>query len=256
MNRHRWVAGLWAIALTLSANLAAADEPAWIETASFSAEEAKQAAAADERFFYVITNRVIAKYDRTTHERVAVSSGDAEHLNSGFFWNGRLYCAHSNYPKKPEDSQIMVLDTPSMQLSVFKDFGSFGGSLTWVIRRDERWWCNFALYGDDNDKTFLVEFDDAWNEVGRWRYSSELIARIGKASLSGGVWFGDTLIVTDHDNPRLYLLRLVVGESMLTLVGEQTAPITGQGIAFDPVTGGLVGIQRAAKRVVLFERQK
>ncbi|HEX3871045.1 MAG TPA: lactonase family protein, partial [Pirellulales bacterium] len=240
--------------IAASTVLAADKLSEWTQTATFRADEAKQAAAADDRFVYVITNRLIAKYDRTSFARLAKSTGEATHLNSGFFWDGKLYCAHSNFPAKPEHSKILVLDPQSMQLTEFKDFGNYGGSLTWAVRRDDRWWCNFALYGGDNAKTFLVEFDDEWNELARWTYPPELIARIGKASLSGGVWLDDVLLVTDHDHPRLYTLRLAKERATLEFLGEQSAPITGQGIAFDPVTGGLVGINRAETRVVFFER--
>lgn len=122
----------------------------WSVTARFPAKEAHQAAAADERFYYAIENRKIAKYDRFTGDRLAESNGPAEHLNSGFFHEGRLYCAHSNFPLFPEHSIVKVLDPNTMQLSDFKDFGDFGGSLTWAVRRDGFWWCCFAHYGDDN----------------------------------------------------------------------------------------------------------
>ncbi|GIS59395.1 MAG: hypothetical protein CM1200mP2_16200 [Planctomycetaceae bacterium] len=52
----------------------------------------------------------MAKYDRTTGRRIATSTGQAKHLNSGFPWRGRLLCAHSNYPTTPEKSEIKVLD--------------------------------------------------------------------------------------------------------------------------------------------------
>jgi hypothetical protein len=165
-----------------------------------------------------------------------------------------LYCAHSNFPSKPERSEILVLDTASMRLTPFKEFGNYGGSLTWAIRRGDHWYCNFARYGAENAETFLVQFDDAWSEVARWTYPSALIRRIGKASLSGGVWLGEDLLVTDHDNPRLYVLGVPDNERTVQVLAEQEAPITGQGIALDPLTGGLVGIDRAAKRIVFFER--
>jgi hypothetical protein len=164
--------------------------PRWSSTGVIAAPEANQAAAADEQFLYAINDTQIAKYDRKTEKRLAVSSGAAKHLNSGFFWEGRLYCAHSNYPRTPELSEIKVLDTKSMELSTWRDFGNYGGSLTWAVRREGHWWCNFARYGDDNAKTFLVKFDDDWKEF------------------------------------------------------------TGQGIAHDPKTGGLVGIDRGKRQVV------
>ncbi|HEX4149534.1 MAG TPA: hypothetical protein VHY20_11120 [Pirellulales bacterium] len=246
-----WLAGggIW-----ISAMFAAAPSGAWRQTTFFPAAEAKQAAAADERFVYAITNRLIAKYDRSTFKRLAVSRGEATHLNSGFFWQGKLYCAHSNFPTKPEQSQLMVLDCDTMQLTPFKDFGNYGGSLTWAVRRGDHWWCNFAIYGDDNAQTFLVEFDDRWHELARWTYPAELIGRIGKASLSGGIWLDHTLLVTDHDHPRLYALRLASEGRVLEFIAEQPAPITGQGIALDPLTGGMVGINRPDSRVVFFQR--
>src|SRR6187551_1438567 len=99
--------------------LVAADPAAWGTVREIPAPEANQAAAADERFLYAITNKVVAKYDRETGMRIAVSTGPAEHLNSGFLHNGRVYCAHSNYPKQPEKSKTKVLDCESMELTTF-----------------------------------------------------------------------------------------------------------------------------------------
>jgi endonuclease/exonuclease/phosphatase family metal-dependent hydrolase len=223
----------------------------WKRLTDLSAPEAHQAAAADEQHVYAITNTRIARYDRETGQRISVSTGDAQHLNSGFLWNGRLYCAHSNYPRTPEHSQIKVLDPQSMQLSTFKDFGNFGGSLTWVVRHDGTWWCNFARYGDDNAGTFLVRFDDEWRETGRWTYPAEVTRQLGRYSLSGGLWHEGALLVTGHDDPVLFRLRLPEAGGVLQFVDTQAAPFTGQGIAHDPRTGGLVGINRARREVVL-----
>ncbi|WP_254511918.1 hypothetical protein [Anatilimnocola floriformis] len=81
-----------------------AEEPAitWRQTHQLAAAEAHQAAAADTKFVYAIASEKIAKYDRKTGERLSVSTGEAKHLNSGFFVDGLLYCAHSNYPRLPE----------------------------------------------------------------------------------------------------------------------------------------------------------
>ena len=82
----------------------------WKAARKMPAPEAHQAAAADKDFVYAITSRAVAKYDRKTGKRVATSQGEAKHLNSGFFWKGKLLCAHSNYPFKPERSEIKALD--------------------------------------------------------------------------------------------------------------------------------------------------
>ncbi len=223
---------------------------AWRMTGVLAAPEAVQAAAADGPFVYAISSTHVAKYDRKSGQRIAVSQGEAQHLNSGFFWKGRLYCAHSNYPKQPEQSQVKVLDVESMQLTTFHDFQDFGGSLTWVIRSGEHWWCNFAHYGDANHKTFLVKFDNDWRELARWTYPDSIIRQLGRYSLSGGIWHDGELLVTGHDDPVLLRVALPEQGSVLVDKGRQPAPFTGQGIADDPVTGGLVGINRGKQQVV------
>ena len=228
----------------------APESVAWEQTAILSAAEAHQAAAADLDVVYAISSREVAKFARGSGKKLGVSQGPAQHLNSGFLWKSRLYCAHSNYPRIPEQSQIKVLDPESMQLTTFHDFGDYGGSLTWAVRYQGSWWCNFARYGDDNAQTFLVRFDDRWKPLGRWTYPAAVIRQLGKYSLSGGLWFQETLMVTDHDHGRIYRLRLPSRGNVLEFVDQQAAPFSGQGIAVDPLTGGLVGIHRARKHIV------
>jgi hypothetical protein len=237
--------------LTVITTVAAqAPKDTWSETKRFSAPEANQAAAADNDHFFAIDNLRVAKYDRRTGTRVAVSSGDAQHLNSGFISNSQLYCAHSNYPLKPEQSQIKVLDINTMQLTTWKDFANFGGSLTWAVLDQDHWWCNFALYGAENRGTFLVRFDRDWNELSRWTYPTEVTDHLGRYSLSGGIWQANELFVTGHDDRILYRLQLPDSGTVLKFIGKHSIPFTGQGIAVDPVTGGLVGIDRRRREVV------
>ncbi len=226
---------------------------AWKQTGSMQAPEASQAAAVDDESVYAITNTKVAKYDRVSGKRIAVSTGDAKHLNSGFWWNGMLYCAHSNYPEMPQRSEIKVLNPDTMQLSTFKDFGAYAGSLTWSVRDSNYWWCNFARYGTQNSKTVLVQFDTDWDEVARFNYPAELISELGQFSLSGGIWRAGLLHVTGHDDPVLFRLRLPTDGDILDYVDKQSCPFTGQGIAQDLRTSGIVGINRA-RREVLFAR--
>jgi hypothetical protein len=223
----------------------------WTTSRKLPAPEAHQAAAADEQFLYAISSRQVGKYDRATGSRVALSSGPAEHLNSGFLHDGRLYCAHSNYPKLPERSEIKVLDPRTMELSTFHEFGNAGGSLTWCLQKEGHWWCHFAKYGDLNGQSFLVEFDDEWKELRRFTWPEEVLARIRRNSLSGGVWRDDLLLAMGHDDPVLFRVRLPKSGTVLEFVDEQKIPFTGQGIAVDPVTSGLVGIDRKRKQVIL-----
>lgn len=247
---HLGVASITLI-LALPAFAAAAKGLVYVPTDTLSAPEANQAAATDDRFIYAIDNVRIAKYDRFTRAKVGTSSGDAHHLNSGFVWDGKVYAAHSNYPAKPERSEIKVLDTQSMTLSTFKDFGDYRGSLTWAVRRaDGHWWCTFAHYGTDNAKTVLVELDGGWKELGAWTYPSDVIQDLGKMSISGGLWQGDTLLATGHDHRVIYRLRVPKQGTVLELIDRVPSPFPGQGIAADEKTGGLVGIDRAKRQVV------
>jgi len=54
----------------------AAEKARWETVAEIPASEAVQAAAADGQFVYAIASRQIAKYDRQSGKRVAVSSGN------------------------------------------------------------------------------------------------------------------------------------------------------------------------------------
>lgn len=227
--------------------------PVWRRTGTLPAVEAFQAAAADRTHVYAVSSTRVAQYDRATGKRLRVSKGPAQHLNSGFLWNGKLYCAHSNYPRTPEISALKVLDLKSLELSTFRDFGDFGGSLTWAVRKEGAWWCNFARYGKDNGRTFLVRFDAAWKEQGRWTYPPEVVQALGSYSLSGGLWRGEDLLVTGHDDPVVFRLRLPAKGSVLEYRGKEMVPFTGQGIAEDPATGGLVGIDRGKRQVVFAE---
>jgi hypothetical protein len=230
-----------------------ATEEKFVETALLPAPEATQAAAADARFVYAISSTNVAKYDRATGRSVAASTGKAKHLNSGFLVGNKLFCAHSNYPRKPERSEIMVLDTDTMVLSIFKNFGEYRGSLTWVVREGEFWWCAFAHYGSDNAKTVLVKLDAAWRELGAWTYPPEVIKDLGHYSISGGLWKNGFIFATGHDHRVIFQLRVPERGTTLELVSTLPSPFPGQGIADDPKTGGLVGINRARKQIVFAE---
>ena len=253
------LAGLGSCSWVAEPHSSQADEPrgGWTATATLAAPEAFQAAAADEKHVYAIANDRVARYDRASGQRLAVSTGEATHLNSGFLWEGKLYCAHSNYPLKPEQSEIKVLDPGSIRLATFKDFGNFGGSLTWAVRHEGHWWCNFARYGADNRQTFLVKFTEDWREAGRWTYPRELIAQLGRNSISGGLWLGERLLATGHDDGVLFHLALPKEGTVLSLVGQESVPFTGQGFAVDPCNPAcsLVGINRAKRQVVFAARE-
>lgn len=219
---------------------------------------ATQAAAADEQFVYAISSTQVVKYDRATGKELGKSIGEAHHLNSGFVLDGKIYCAHSNFPKKPDESDIRVLDPATMQLTVFHAFENPPGSLTWCVKKpkDDGWWCHFAQYGKNNSKSVLVHFDANWKELARWTSPPELVSQWGNYSLSGGIWQGDKLLVTGHDKRFIYRLRLPKDGTVLEVVTEVPSPFPGQGIAADPKTGGLVGISRDGGKVLFAKYEK
>lgn len=242
---------LMALALFAGRISVAADLPSqWTEIRRLAAPEAVQAAASDDRHVYAIANSVIAKYDRQTGKRLASSTGEASHLNAGFLMDGKLYCAHSNYPQQPEHSEIKIFDPESMTLAAFKDFGASDGSLTWAVFDQGSWWCNFAYYGEDNSKTYLARFDGDWREIQRWTYPADALKAFDKHSASCGIWRDERLLVTGHDKREIYVLEAPEGETELRYVATLPAPFTGQGFAADPATGGLVGIDRARRQIV------
>jgi hypothetical protein len=216
----------------------------------FHAPQANQAAAADKEFFYAIGNRVITKHDRNTGKELAKSSGKAKHLNSGYFHQGKLLCAHSNFPTLPEQSEVLSLDPKTMRITVYRDLGNPGGSLTWVVQKKGNWWCSFARYGKKNAETFVIKYDNHWKEIARFTYPQELINQLGKYSVSGGIWVGEELWVTGHDDPVLFRLSLPRQGNVLVYHGTIKVPFTGQGIAHDPLSGGLLGIDRKRKKVI------
>jgi hypothetical protein len=231
-------------------------QPGWAAARTVPSRHATQAAAADERFLYAVSNTTVAKLDRATGREVAAGTAPGTlHLNSAFVWQNKVYCAHSNYPAKPDTSDIRVYDPATNVLGVFHDFRQPPGSLVWCVRRADRWWCCFAHYQADNAKTLLCEMTPAFVELKRWTFPPAVVADWDHMSASGGVWDGDTLLVSHHHYKVLYRLRVPDRPGVLELVEALACPFPGQGIAADPLTpGGLVGIDRAQRAVVLAAR--
>lgn len=246
--------------LVISVVMARGDLPAskskYVVAHTVASKLANQAAAADVKFIYAIDNRVVARIDRATGKEIDQSTGPAEHLNSGFVWEGKVYCAHSNYPKKPHQSDIRVLDPKTMKLEIFHVFADPPGSLTWAVRRGDHWWCCFAHYGAENYKTVLVQYRDGWKEMARWTFAKDLIADWGTYSLSGGIWLGDDLLATGHDKKVIYRLRLPQKGNVVETIEVIPSPFPGQGLAVDPTTGQLIGIDRSRRQVIFAETEK
>lgn len=229
------------------------------ELKRFKAEEAHQGVAIDGAHFYAITNAAIGKYRKDTGERVGgwkeAKGGRIKHLNAGLVLEGKLYCAHSNFPEVPMKSSVEIWDPQTMQHVESIDLSTPGGSLTWVDRRDGMWFACFAQYAKTGDpaNTRIMTFDAQWKKLGEFGFPKEMVAKFGKNSSSGGSFGpGEHLFVTGHDAQELYVLDLPSKGDVLTW---QTAiPISahGQAFAWDRNEEGvLYSIDRKTSEVIV-----
>lgn len=242
--------------------------PGWKfeEQRRFVAPEAGQGVLSDGEFVYAINNHTIAKYRKTGGERVALweggAGGEIVHLNAGIVYEGKLYCAHSNYPGVPMLSSVEIFDPVTLKHVGTHSFGRADGSFTWLDRRNGRWIACFVHYGKKGGEpgkgpewTQIVEFDNDWRRTGGWSLPADLLARIANRgySASGGAFGpGGLLYVTGHDNPELYALEFPEGASTLKWVATVAIPAEGQAFGWDPrEAGGFFCIVRKTKEVVV-----
>jgi hypothetical protein len=239
-------------------------QEAWPVIRRYPAPEARQAVAVDRTHFYAIDNRRIGKYDKASGKKVGewkdVEGGLFVHLNSGVVVDGRLYCAHSNYPGVPMVSSIEVWDTGALAHVQSIPVGTGRGSATWIDRHEATWWVMYAHYPPPNGEpgkgpeySVLVRYDDAWRETGAWAFPKAVVTRWDGMSSSGGVWTGTgRLLTSGHHAPELHVLRLPAAGA--TLVLEAIVPVEseGQGIALNPAEPTeLWSIQRKTAEVLV-----
>lgn len=101
-------------------------------------------------------------------------------------------------------------------------------------------------------KTYLARYDDDWKLEKKWTFPDSVLKRFLPYSNSGGAWGPNGLIyTTGHDRGELYVMRVSDSDSVLEHVETLTAPIAGQGIAWDASDiGTLYGIHRLQKQVI------
>ena len=252
---------LTALIVTLAVVSASSDseasEIAFRELRRVSVPEAHQAVAVDSTSFYAIASRSIARYEKGTDKQLAKWTAPADspilHLNSGIVLDGRLYCANSNWPKKPLRNSVEIFAAETLEHLERKKFPETEGAINWIERHRGSWWIVFAFYGDaDVRQTKLVRYDDEWRQTGLWTFPETVIQRFLPNSNSGGA-FGPNgrLFVTGHDHAELYVLNVPSQNGELNHVATVAAPIAGQGIAWDRSdTGTLLGIVRRTREVV------
>jgi hypothetical protein len=244
--------------------------PGWTfeELRRIPAKEARQGVVANDRHIFAISNHAIGRYDRKTGALDA--SWECEegkpliHLNAGFIHGGRLYCSHSNYPGVPMQSSVEIWDTATLKHVESRPLGVTDGSLTWIVRRNDRWLACFVHYakrggvpGRGPEWTRLVEFDDQWRPVGGYALPKELIDALavrGYSCSGGAIGPGGYLYVTGHDEPELYVLEFPNGGSELKWIA--TIPVTaeGQGLAWDHRDPNIVYMILKSKREMIVGR--
>ncbi len=246
---------------TLAASVAAA------AVTEFPAREARQGVAVDAEVIYVVSDQAIGKYDKRTGKRIGqwigAEDGPIQHLNSGVVIDGRLYCAHSNYPDQPMTSSIEIWDASSLEHVASQSFGIYQGSATWVDFHEGHWWVVFANYathggspGKGPEWTQLVQFDRQWRRLAAWVLPAALVSEFSPYSNSGGAWGPDGyLYLTGHDGPTVFRVALPCSGSTLVLEDRIAVPIEGQGIAWDRSEDSprLYGLRRSSRTVVATE---
>ena len=125
--RNTWVA-LVGGALLLALSVSAFAAPALEQLGEFPIKEANQGIGVDANHFYAVDNTVIAKYDKKTGKLVKKweekKDGPVEHLDSALVMDGKIYAAHSNYPKWPMTSSLEIFDAEKMEHIGTHSFGS------------------------------------------------------------------------------------------------------------------------------------
>lgn len=229
------------------------------EVRAFSAPEAHQGVAVDEHHFYAVTNTSVAKYDKQTGKLVKRWDSGNEvplrHLNSGVVLDGHLYCAHSDWPKKPTKNTLEIWDAETLTHKRNVTFDEDQRAFTWIDWHDDSWWVVFAAYGQAESvkDTVLIRYDDNFRKLGTWRFPSNVIDRFVPYSNSGGSIGPDGLIyATGHDRAEVYVLSVPQSGDTLQFVRTVPVKVYGQGIAWDRSGDNLLyGIRRKNKQVVV-----
>lgn len=234
------------------------------ELKRFPAAEANQGVVADADHLYVIHNNAIGKYRKDTQEKVGewkdAKGGPFIHLNAGIMHEGKLWCAHSNFPRLPMTSSVEIFDPQTLAHERSTSLGLTPGSLTWISWHEGHWYACFAHYskdkpvtGKDPSWTELVRYDAEWRRTEAWVFPPRIIEIFhGSSSSCGTIAKDGTLFITGHDAKMLFVLRFPKAGSVLEWT--DTIPISAEGQAFswDPTQPDLFyGIIKKNKEVVI-----
>lgn len=259
MNKFLTVA--FAALLFAGGALAASAAAVLEQIGEFAIPEANQGVGVDDRYFYAVDNRVIAKYDKKTGKLAGKWEGPKDgpilHLDSAFVMDGKIFSAHSNYSQWPMTSSLEIWDAGKMEHIGTHSFGINWGSLTWADFYNGYWWMGFANYdvpfGPNKTPygykaaTQVIKFTADFRYVESWVLPKTLLDKFEAMSNSGGSWGPDGfLYLSGHDPAEIYKMRLPKAGSVLEHVGTLAMNIRGQGIAWDRSDRGVIyGIIRA-----------
>ncbi len=222
------------------------------EVQRLESKDAHQGVAVDAKHFYAIASSTISKHDRSTGQPVkrwkSTNNHPLVHLNSGMVLDGKLYCAHSNWPAKPTKNSIEIWDAATLehrgQIELIED----ALACTWIDRHAGHWWIAYAGYGSTEEvsKSRVERYNDEWLKRGQWTFPPNVIAKFTPYSNSGGSFGPDgRLYATGHDRSEIYVFDPRTNDEKLLLHRTLPAPIFGQGIAWDRSgSQSLFGIRR------------
>ena len=236
-------------------------QPTLKQIAEFTVPEANQGVGVDADYFYAVDNTTLGKYDKKTGALVKRWSqekgGALIHLDGATVIDGKIYCAHSNYPEWPMTSSLEIFDAATLEHVGTHSFGINWGALNWVDLHDGFWWMVFANYDQPlgpnktpygyKANTQMIKFTLDFKMVEAWTLPKSILDKFEQMSNSGGSWGPDGfLYLTGHDPAELYKMRLPKAGSVLELVGTIPMNIRGQGVAWDRSDPGVVyGVIRA-----------
>ena len=247
---------------------------AFEEITTFPAPEAHQAVAVDADHFYAIGNRVIAKYDKRTGERVAKTEAGPDlpliHMNGGFVARDTLLVSHSNFPFTPMTGSLEHFDPATLAHRRSESLGPTDGSLTAALPTPD----------GDGRAAFLLVFAHyelphiPGHDTGSGR--TEIRFRMAKGADGPGFVLPDALVrrlrphsvsgaslgpqpvtpvivpyLTGHDRPEVYRVSFPKAGSEMVLDAVHPAPIAGQGIAWDPDEPGVLWGTRRGEGLVV-----
>ena len=233
----------------------------FVELRRLPAAEANQGVAVDADHYYAISDAALGKYRKSdgalVARWVAPAGSGIRHLNAGVVVAGRLYCAHSNFPFKPDESSVEVFDVATLTPVARHAFADPPGSLTWAVPYEGGWLACFAHYAATSQvaRSRLVAYDRDWRPGVEWSFAPEVLARFGRMSCSGGGRGPDGRVgVTGHDAQELYVLDLPPGGGVATLATVLPFPGEGQAFAWDPSRPGEMAAIRRKGRVIIVAR--